>query len=113
MSAPAFKDRLRADLKAAMQARDADTVKVLRALIAAVDNAEAVAVAPEPYQSRAFGDPASEVPRRVLDRDAIDAILAAETASRLSAADDYEQHGRPEEAARLRGEAALIARYRI
>lgn len=42
MSATALKQRLREDLKSAMQAKAADEMRVLRALIAALDNAEAV-----------------------------------------------------------------------
>jgi len=111
LSAAAFKDRLRADLKAALQARDSAKVGVLRTLIAALDNAQAVQVEQTGYQSRRFGDPSGEVARRELDGDAIDGVLAAEAASRLSAAADYEKHGRMENAARLRDEAALVASY--
>jgi len=111
MSATALKLRLRAELKAAMRAKAADEVRLLRTLIAALDNAEAVQVKQTGYQSRKFGDPSGEVARRELDGDAIDGVLAAEAASRLSAAADYEKHGRMENAARLRDEAALVASY--
>ena len=111
MSAAALKDRLRADLKAALQGRDSGKVGILRTLIAALDNAEAVQVEQTGYQSRKFGDPSGEVARRELDGDAIDGVLGAEVASRLSAAADYEKHGRMEDAARLRLEAALVASY--
>jgi uncharacterized protein YqeY len=111
MTAAAFKDRLRADLKAAMQARDNGRATTLRRLIGAIDNAEAVEVADKRYQSVAFGDPAGEVARRVLDANAIDAVIDREVADRLFAADDYDRHGRADEAARLRAEAALIASY--
>jgi uncharacterized protein YqeY len=46
VSAVILKARLRADLKAAMQARATDDVRLLRTLIAALDNAEAVAEPP-------------------------------------------------------------------
>ena len=111
MSAAAFKDRLRADLKAALQAGDRGRVALLRTLIAALDNAEAVAVEHTCYKSRQCGDPSGEVARRELDGEAIDAVLAAEAASRLSAAADYEEHGRDDDAARLRAEVALIQSY--
>ena len=42
MSATALKERLRADLKVALQARATDEVRLLRTLIAALDDAEAV-----------------------------------------------------------------------
>jgi uncharacterized protein YqeY len=114
MSATALKERLRGDLKAAMQARASDEVRVLRVLIAALDNAEAVSVerAQNNALPRVFGDPAGEVSRRELDGAAVDALLASEAGARLEAAADYERHDRPEDAVRLRGEAALIARYR-
>jgi hypothetical protein len=112
MSATALKQRLRGDLKAAMQARAGDEVRVLRTLIAALDNAEAVAVEGVQAPFRKLGDPSGEVPRRELDYAEVDALLQAEAASRLSAADDYERHGRDDDAARLRGEAALVGRYR-
>lgn len=112
MSATALKQRLRADLKAAVQARAADDVRLLRALIAALDNAEAVPTEHSGYVARSFGDPSGEVARRALDGDEVEALLAVETESRLAAAADYARHGREADAARLREEAALIGRYR-
>ena len=112
MSAAALKDRLRADLKNAMQAKASDEVRVLRTLIAAIDNAEAVPRELDSNLPLAFGDPAGEVARRELDAGALDALLGAEAHSRVSAAGEYEQHGRSDEAARLRDEAELISRYR-
>jgi uncharacterized protein len=111
MSATALKERLRADLKTAMQARAADEVRLLRSLIAALDNAEAVP-SESTYVPRAFGDPGAEVARLQLDDKAIDGLLAAEAAARIAAAADYERHGKAEEAQRWRHEAELIARYR-
>jgi uncharacterized protein YqeY len=112
MSAPELKERLRADLKAAMQARAADEVRLLRTLIAALDNAEAVAVAQDKYVPRPFGDPGAEVPRLVLEDDAVDRLLVSEIETRLAAAADYDRHQRNDEAVRLRTEAVLIERYR-
>lgn len=112
MSATALKERLRADLKAAMQARASDEVRLLRTLIAALDNAEAVSGAPDKYVARAFGDPSGEVPRLVLDEEAVGRLLVGEIDSRLAAADDYERHGEVEPARRLREEAGLIDRYK-
>jgi uncharacterized protein YqeY len=111
VSAAAFKDRLRADLKAAMQARDSGKAALLRTLIAALDNAEAVEVEQKGYVSRPFGDPSGEVARRALDAEAISTVLAAEATGRLAAASDYERHGRADDAKRLRGEAALVESY--
>jgi hypothetical protein len=112
VSAAALKERLRADLKGAMQARAADEVRVLRVLIAALDNAEAVPSAERPDTPRAFGDPSGEVARLDLDDAAIEALLADEVAARLSAVADYRSRGQHEEALRLEREAALVERYR-
>lgn len=111
MSAAALKERLRADLKAAMRNGRASDVGVIRTLIAAIDNAEAVPV--EGFQKRLRRQESiGEVARRVLDPAALDAVLAAEIQSRLAAAEDYERNGRTEDGARLRQETGLVARYR-
>jgi uncharacterized protein YqeY len=117
MSATILKERLRADLKAAMQSKATDEVRLLRTLIAALDNAEAVPVEASahvtpPTGTRAFGDPSGEVARREIDGPALDALLTGEAEARLAAAEDYDRHGREAEASRLRQEAELIARYR-
>ena len=112
MSAAALKEQLRADLKQAMQAKAPDEVRVLRVLIAALDNAEAVPSAQDRYVPRAFGDPTGEVMRRELGLEAVEDLLSAEIEARRAGAADYERHGRPDEAARLHREAELIARYR-
>lgn len=112
MSATALKQRLREDLKTAMQAKAADEVRVLRALIAALDNAEAVPPETGPYVPRAFGDATAERPRRQLDEDAVGALLVDEIEARLAAAADYDRHRCAEDAARLWAEATLIERYR-
>ena len=111
MSASALKERLRTDLKAAMRERKPAEARVIRTLIAAIDNAEAVPI--EGLEERLRQrETIGEVARRQLNAAALDAVLASETESRLAAAGDYERHGRPDDAARLRDEAGLIARYR-
>ncbi len=109
MSATLLKERLREDLKSAMREKRSDEVALLRTLIAALDNAEAVPT--EGYRPRALADAGGEVARRELDGRAVEALLAEEVESRLTAAADYDRHSRPDEAARLRDEAALVARY--
>jgi uncharacterized protein YqeY len=111
VSATNLKERLRADLKAAMRERNAGGVAVIRTLIAAVDNAEAVPIGDLEERLRQRED-IGEVARRELDAAALDAVLAKESETRLAAAEDYERHGRDDDAARLRQEAELIARYR-
>ena len=110
MRAAALKERLREELKTAMRDKRADEVAVLRKLIAALDNAEAVPT--EGYRPRALGDPGGEVARRELDKAEVDALLVNEIAERRSAVEELERRGRPNEAALLAREAELIARYR-
>jgi len=111
VSAAAFKERLRADLKTALRERAMDEVRVLRTLIATLDNAEAV---PGEYVAlpRAFGDPSGEGARQELDAHAVAALLESEIDSRLAAAEDYQDRRRADEAARLRHEAQLLHTYR-
>ena len=113
MSAAAFRQRLRDDLKAAMRARNDAEVRLLRALGAAIDNAEAVSGASlqDNTEFRRFGDGQSEVARRELQPRDIAELLAHERGERLAAATSFERLGEPAEALRLRKEAALVARY--
>ena len=110
MSADALKERLRTDLKAAMRERRSGEVAVLRTLIAAIDNAEAVPTDHLAGRLRRRED-VGEVARRKLDQAALSGIVAAEAQSRLAASADYERNGRPDDAARLREEAQLVERY--
>lgn len=113
MSAAAFRQRLRDDLKAAMRDRNRAEVRLLRALGAAVDNAEAVPLTCRSggYDPHAVDDRPSEVARRELtDRD-IAELLARERGERIEAAAGFERLGQAAEAERLRSEAALVARY--
>lgn len=111
MSAAALKERLRADLKAAMREKRADEVALLRNLIAALDNAEAAPGVVYTALPGAFGGGANEVSRLELDRAAVEALLTREVEERLAAAADYERRDRAEDAARLRDEAALVSGY--
>jgi len=113
MSATALKEQLRADLKAAMRDKQAGRTRVLRQLIAALDNAEAVPLQGSPGHSRpAPGDPSCEVARLRLDAAAVAGVLTEEVAARRTAAADYRQGGRNEEADALMAEIELIDRYR-
>jgi len=112
MNATALKQRLRADLKAAMIDKQAGRTRVLRQLIAALDNAEAVPVHSRPAQFRARpGDPGSEVARLELDAGAVATVLAAEIEARRAASAEYRQGGRNDEADALLAEIVLIDRY--
>ena len=112
-AATVLKTRIRADLTAAMKRRANDETRLLRALLAALDNAEAVSVgtAHDRYQVRMFGDSSVEVPRRVLSEADIRDLLSRETAERDAAAQEFERLNQQSEADRLRNEITLIARY--
>jgi len=106
-------EQLRADLRLAMRGRDSSMVATLRTLLAAVENAQAVPVGAlhERYVVREFGDAATEVPRRRLSCEELHALLAQEIASRRTAAEQYRQAGREEQAEALLREAETVAGY--
>ncbi|MFT4039854.1 MAG: GatB/YqeY domain-containing protein [Thermomicrobiales bacterium] len=111
-AASIMKDRLRADLRAAMQERNASEARVLRSLIAAIDNAEAPAISTAPSaHAHDFASGAAEVERLVLDDAQIARVLQAEIAERDCAAATFTQLGQPERAAELEAEAAIARRY--
>lgn len=113
-----FQDRLRADLKVAMKARDRDAVTALRTLIGAVDNAQAVA-APEsaasatsgPVAGASAGVGSTEVARRALTTAELEAIARAEIDEREASVAVYLEHGQAGEAERLQREAAALRPY--
>jgi len=107
------RDRLRAALPAALKQRDAELVAVLRATLAALDNAEAV-----PNQDRDRGSLAleaipvgvgtQEVARRQLSDEDMQRLVRAEISERRDAARVYEQAGQHGQARRLRQAADLL-----
>jgi uncharacterized protein YqeY len=110
---------MRADLTAALKARDRVAVSALRSALAAVENAEAVAVDPRPASATgtahvagaAAGAGAAEARRRHLTDADIHAIVEGEVRERSAAAQEYERHGRDDLAERLRVEVAVLRRY--
>jgi uncharacterized protein YqeY len=109
---------LRADLVAAMKARDTDAVTALRTAIAAIDNAEAVdrpdgasATTSEHFAGAHVGVGSTEVTRRDLTLDDVQAVVSEQMAERLIEADRFDHLGRREAAARLRREATALAKY--
>lgn len=108
-----LKDRLRADLKLAMKARNSPEASLLRSLLAAIDNAEAPAQSAEQSSavSRSFAEGAAEVGRLALSGAQLNQLLMAECDARLEAAADMVKLGQSERAKMLRAEAALVKRY--
>ena len=107
-AAELMRARLSRDLLSAMKSRDSIATATLRSLLAALDNASAVAVsgAHVPVFGRS-----GDVPRRTLSATDCEDILGKEAHTRSVAAAEYGRLGRTEEAARLRAEIAVIERY--
>ncbi len=111
-----LRQRLRAALPAAMKSGDRAATAALRATLAAIDNAEAVAPADgarpgQAIEQVAIGLGATEVARRVLTDADVERIVRAEVAERETAAAQYERAGHPDRADRLRGEARVLAAH--
>ena len=90
----ALKDRLRADLTAAIKARDEVRSSTLRMVLTAITNAEVAG-----KQSRELSD------------DDIVGVLSSEAKKRREAATAFEDGDRPEMAAKERAEATVLADY--
>lgn len=112
-AAQTMKSRLRADLRGAMKAGNADEAKLIRSLIAALDNAEAppVRAGTGAMDQHRFRDGSAEIARLDLEAAQVRAILAAEAAERDQAAAEMDRLARPDRAAALRAEAHLARRY--
>jgi uncharacterized protein len=89
-----FKDRLEADLRAAIKRRDELVVSTLRLAISAVRNEEVAGEA-----------------ARTLSDDEVQAVLTRETKKRRDAATAFADAGRPEQAERERAEERVIEAY--
>lgn len=112
-AADVLKSRLRSDLRAAMLAKDPLGVRVLRALVAALDDAQAVPPGDQHarYVVHAFGDRSAEVPRLSLTEAETRALLTREADARRAAAVEMRRLGHEERAQDLDREAALTAGY--
>ena len=112
-AATEMKARLRADLRTAMKARNATDAKVIRSLVAALDNAEAPAlpVDQKPAEAHPFASRSAEVERLRLTWPQVHDILRGELQERERAAAEFARLSKPEHAAALREEAIVITRY--
>ena len=115
MATDDVRPRLRTALTAAMKTRDRDVAAALRTVLAALDNAEAVA-APEPpigtdtlIAGSLAGLGAGDAPRRELTEADVAAIVDAEIADLRASADDYDRLGRHDRANGLRAGAEAVA----
>lgn len=113
-TAEALKALLRGALKEAMRARRAEVVSVLRELLGALDNAEAVEAGLAPKVEAGViaggvtGLGAGEVPRRVLSREQVKALIARELDERRQAVATYQALGRADEVARLEAQLEAV-----
>ena len=119
-----WKSLLRAALRDAQRARDADSVSMLRETIAAIENAEAPDISVAGYllttpagQSEVIagavdGAGAGEIARRVLSPEEVAGIIERELVERRAAADSYASLGRHDEADVLRLQADMLEALR-
>lgn len=91
---PTLVEQIRADLTTAMKARDALTTRTLRAVIAAVQEAEVA------------GDTAT-----TLDDAGVQKVISAQAKRRVEAAEAFDAGNRPEKADDERAELAVLEQY--
>ncbi|WP_323003053.1 hypothetical protein [Denitromonas sp.] len=107
------KARLRADLRAAMKDRHTFEAKVIRALVAAIDNAEAPPIHAGQAASiqHHFRTGSAEVERLLLSGSDVRRVLLMEIDERERAATELERLNMMERAEALRAEVLLAKRY--
>lgn len=95
---------LRTRLREALGARDKHVVAVLRETLSAIENAEAPpstgapTLVEGPFAGSAGGPGSGEIPRRLLEPEAVTAIVRREIQERQEAAAEYTKLGRHDEA---------------
>jgi uncharacterized protein YqeY len=106
---------MRDALTRAMKDRDQVATAALRSALAMVDNAEAVDVSVAPRRQSGViaggvaGLGAGEVARRTITDDDVRMLLREAITEREEAAAQYDELRRPDDAARLRAEVAVLA----
>lgn len=104
-----IRTRLRAELEAAIRARDRIAVAAIRVAIATIDNAEAQPLGAETQTERHLAAAsASDVPRREIDESAAIAIVQAEIEAMRDAAQSYEALGDNEGARNAARQATVL-----
>lgn len=99
-----FRAILSQQLRAALAERDRETVRTLRCVMAALDNAGAVSL----EEVRRVAPATTETPRKRLSEQEIADILQAEIAARRRVAEEYAQFGNAAQAAGLQAEVSTI-----
>ena len=115
MHSEPLRDRLRTALTAALKNRDRGQASTIRAILAAIDNAEAVeagaTVRAGAVEASPVGAGAAEVARRELSEADVVRIVRREIEEQHRAAGVFEKSGRADRAAELRGAAEMISRF--
>lgn len=108
-----MKTRMRADLRAAMKEGRTSEAKLIRALVAAIDSAEAPLLQADQRatEQHRFQDGSAEIERLILSPTQVRAVLVAEMQEREHAAAEMNRLERPDRADVLRNEALLVRRY--
>lgn len=110
-----LRERLAAELKAAMKSRDRVALSALRSALARIANAEAVPIdtlrAAGAIEEGAVGVGAADAPRRDLDDAAVRALVEAEADEHDHAAGLLESSGQTELAASLRTQAQTLRSF--
>jgi len=100
--------RLKDGLKTAMKARQSAIVSILRTVLAAIDNAEAVEL---PTNFVPVMGQSNDVPRKVLTETQMRDILHNEIAALQSAIAEYERLGKTQEATTLCEQLDALRQY--
>jgi uncharacterized protein YqeY len=108
-----MKARLRADLRTAMKDRRTIEAKVIRALIAAIDNAEAPPAqdAQTALAQHHFRSGSAEIERLLLSCAHVQGVILGDIHEREQAAAEMERLGMMDRAEALRAEAVIAKRY--
>ena len=106
-----LREQMKSDLRQAMKARHSATVATLRAVLAAIDNAEAVPMTTPTMPVEPVLNQQHEVPRKLLSADDIRQIIQKEADERRAASLKYANLGQAGEAERLQTAATLIEAY--
>lgn len=112
-AAETMKARLRDDLRVALKDKRAADAKLIRALVAAIDNAEAPPAQEDAAGSafHRFRSGSAEVERLLLDHAQVRQVLLAEIREREIAAAELERLEKHDRAAALRAEILIAQRY--
>jgi uncharacterized protein YqeY len=117
VATPSIQARLRTALTEALSSRDTVAAAAIRSALSAIANAEAITPAEtgskpassEHIAGAVAGLGATEAARRHLTEAEVAAIVLAEIGDRRSAAAEYDRLDRPNQSARLRREAGILA----